>query len=82
MRECFVIGVTQLGQLGAHLGAIEAEKGVALNGGSFATFAAKYLVKGVFDRRRSGSRRSGNADDWVLFAHDLSSEKPAFAEQR
>src|SRR5271165_4773411 len=83
MAEVLVAAVRLLGHLCAHLGAVVAMEGVALDIGRLHVLAPEDVFERLLDRRRAGSRRTRDGNDGVSAGHwRFLSKQSAACEQR
>jgi hypothetical protein len=73
VAEVLVARPPRLGHLLAHLGAVVAVEGVALDDGRIDLLATEDPLEGGLDRRRPGAGGAGDGDDRVLGRHGASS---------
>ena len=69
MAEVLVAALGLLGHFGAHLGAVVAMEGVALDIGGRDLLAAEDVLERLLDRRGAGARRARDRNDGMTARH-------------
>src|SRR5690348_7914202 len=74
MAEALALAAGHIRQLRAHLVAVKAMEGVALDDGGGDALATEYVLERRGDRGGAGARRPGDRDDGMLYRHGYALE--------